>query len=344
MEISKRIYLIVLIILLPITFAADILFGSVSIPFSIFSDILQYNTIPETWHIIITELRIPRAITALITGMALPVSGLLMQTFFRNPLAGPYVLGISTGASLGVAIFSLGGGLGTYAIITGLGIGTSWGMIIAACIGSLAVMFIIVSLSPKVRDTASLLIIGIMLGSITSAVVSVLQYFSNPLEIQEFLMWTFGNFSGLDWTEISIMLGIIIPMLAISFAMQKSLNALLLGENYARGLGVNIKRLRFGIIISASLLAGVITAFTGPIGFVGMAVPHIARTVFKTTNHSILIATSALIGAHLVLLCDIISQLPGYQSTIPINTVTALFGAPIVIFVIFKSRKSQLQY
>ncbi|MFO7867908.1 MAG: iron ABC transporter permease, partial [Bacteroidales bacterium] len=296
------------------------------------------------WHIIITELRIPRAITALITGMALPVSGLLMQTFFRNPLAGPYVLGISTGASLGVAIFSLGGGLGTYAIISGLGIGTSWGMIIAACIGSLAVMFMIVSISPKVRDTASLLIIGIMLGSITSAVVSVLQYFSNPNEIQEFLMWTFGNFSGLSHTEIGIMIGIIIPMLAISFAMQKSLNALLLGENYARGLGVNITRLRYGIIITASLLAGVITAFTGPIGFVGMAVPHIARTIFKTTNHAILIATSALIGAHLVLLCDIISQLPGYQSTIPINTVTALFGAPIVIFVIFKSRKSQLSY
>ncbi|MFW5851648.1 MAG: iron chelate uptake ABC transporter family permease subunit, partial [Bacteroidota bacterium] len=217
MEISKKIYLIILILLLPITFAADILFGSVSIPFSVFSDIFQHNTIPETWQIIITELRLPRAITALITGMALPISGLLMQTFFRNPLAGPYVLGISTGASLGVAIFSLGGGLETYAIISGLGVSSSWGMIVAACIGSLAVMFMIVSISPKVRDTASLLIIGIMLGSITSAVVSVLQYFSNPNEIQEFLMWTFGNFSGLSYTEIGIMIGIIMPMLAISF-------------------------------------------------------------------------------------------------------------------------------
>jgi len=341
---KNNIYILLFLLLLPICFTADILFGSVHIPFDTFIDFISGNTIKESRLNIITELRFPRAIVALLTGLALPVSGLLMQTFFRNPLAGPYVLGISTGASLGVAIFSLTGGVGAIAIVSGLGLGASWGIILSACLGSLLVMFIIVSIAPKVFDTASLLIIGIMLGSITSAIVSVLQYFANPEEVQAFILWTFGSFAGLGWTEIKIMLIFIIPALLISLSMQKSLNALLLGENYARGLGVNIRRLRYGIIIAASLLAGIITAFTGPIGFVGMAVPHIARMIFKTTNHKILIIGSAIIGANLLLISDVISQMPGFQTTIPINTVTAIFGAPVVIFVIFKGRKSSLQY
>jgi len=341
---KKTGYFILLILLVPVCFIADVLFGSTHIPFSVFIDVIRGVEVSDTWRVIITELRMPRAFVAVFVGMALPVSGLLMQTFFRNPLAGPYVLGISTGASLGVALFSLGGGLGMIAVVSSLGFASSWGLILAACVGALAVMMIIVVIAPKVYDTTSLLIIGIMLGSVTSAVVSVLQFFSNPNEVHAFLMWTFGSFAGLGWTEIMIMACFILPLVGFSFVLQKSLNALLLGENYARGLGVRISALRFGIIAIASLLAGVVTAFTGPIGFVGMAIPHIARMVFKTTNHKILIAASVLIGSNLVLLCDMISQLPGYQSTLPINTVTAMFGAPIVIFVIFKGRRSRLQY
>lgn len=341
---KHNLYILILLLILPISFTLDILFGSVAIPFSDFIAVVSGNSISETHSLIITDLRIPRALVALLAGLALPVSGLLMQTFFRNPLAGPYVLGISTGASLGVAIFSLGGGVGGIAIASGLGLSSHWGIITAACVGSLSVMLIIVAIAPKVYDTASLLIIGIMLGSITSAVVSVLQYFSNPNEVHAFLLWTFGSFSGLSMKEIAILAGFVIPILLICLAMQKALNALLLGENYARGLGVNITRLRYGIIITASLLAGIVTAFTGPIGFVGMAVPHIARMICKTTNHKTLLLASALIGANLLLLCDMISQLPGHQSTLPINTVTAMFGAPIVIMVILRGRKNQLHY
>lgn len=341
---NKTRYFIILLILVPVCFSADILLGSTHIPFSIFVDMLRGIEIDETWRIIITELRLPRAIVAVFVGIALPISGLLMQTFFRNPLADPYVLGISTGASLGVALFSLGGGLGMVAIISNFGFASSWGLIIAACLGALMVMLLVVTIAPKVYDTTSLLIIGIMLGSVTSAVVSVLQFFSNPNELHAFLMWTFGSFSGLGWTEIIIMACFIVPLLIISFTMQKPLNALLLGENYAQGLGVRISMLRFQIIIVASLLAGVVTAFTGPIGFIGIAVPHIARMVFKTTNHKTLIAASILIGCNLLLLCDMISQFPGFQSSLPINTVTAMFGSPIVVFVILKGRKSRLHY
>ncbi len=343
MQKANSLYILLLIICLPITFVADIIFGSVHIPIDVFFDILQNAEVKESSKAIITELRLPRAIVALLTGLALPIAGLMMQTFFRNPLAGPYVLGVSTGASLGVAIFSLSSGFGAAAIISGLGLSASWGLIIAAFSGAFLVMMGIVAIAPKVQDNSSLLIIGMMLGSVTSAVVSILQYFSNPQEIHAFILWTFGSFSGLKWNEISIMATIIIPALLLSFSMQKPLDALLLGENYARGLGVNIKKLRYGILISASLLAGIITAFTGPIAFVGIAVPHIARMIFKTTSHKTLIVGSALIGANLVLICDLLSQMPGMQTTLPINTVTAIFGAPIVILTILKSRNSRTQ-
>ncbi len=295
-------YLVILALCLPISFAADIVFGSVYIPLRDIVHTIFSSTTQQNYAAIVLEIRLPRVIVACITGIALPISGLLMQTFFRNPLAGPDVLGISTGASLGVAIFSLAGGVGSIAIITSTNILSSWGYILAAGIGSCIIMIIIAAITPKVRDTASLLIIGIMFSSITSAIVSILQYFSNPQQIHEFLLWTFGSFSGIQKQQIWYMLYILIPILSYTFFIQKSLNALLIGENYARSMGVNIPFLRISIVISASLLAGIVTAYTGPIGFVGMAVPHIARMIFKTANHKILLIGSALIGAHILMI------------------------------------------
>jgi iron complex transport system permease protein len=341
---KNQIITYVFLSMLPILFIADIILGSVDIPLSIFHDILLHKNIDSIWYNIIFEMRLPRATVAIITGIALPISGLLMQTLFRNPLADPYVLGISTGASLGVAVFSLTGGVAASSLLGGLGLFGSLGTVLSAFIGSSLVMIIIVYVAPKVYDAASLLIIGIMLGSITSAVVSVLQYFANPQEVHAFILWTFGSFSGIRWNEIIIIIACLIPCLFIIFVYHKSLNALLLGDNYARGLGIKIKSLRLIIIICASILASILTAFTGPIGFIGMTVPHMARYIFKTTNHKILIIQSALIGANLMLICDIISQMPGYESTLPINTVTAIFGAPVVIFVIYSGRKSRIQY
>jgi iron complex transport system permease protein len=266
-----------------------------------------------------------------------------MQTFFRNPLAGPDILGVSTGASLGVALFSLAGGFGGILASQNFTVLSGFGAIACAAAGAMLIMMLILIVAPKMHDTSTLLIIGIMFSSITSAIVSILQYISNPQEIQQFLLWTFGSFSGISLAHIGIMASIVIPALLITFGMQKSLNALLLGENYARGLGVSIKQLRFKTLLMASFLAAVITAFTGPIGFVGMAIPHIARLVFKTANHKILIPASALIGANLVLACDLISQMPGFDTALPINVVTSIVCAPVVIFVIFSSRKFQRQ-
>lgn len=332
----NRIHSIGLLILIPVFFILDLLFGSVLIPIDAFKEILLGNDTSSLWHSIIIEMRLPRAIAALLTGMALPVSGLLMQTLFRNPLADPYVLGVSTGGSLGVALFSLAGGISTGLLASVSG---SLGIALSALIGSTFVILIIVILAPKVKDTASLLIIGIMFGSVTSAIVSILQYYSNPDEVHAFVLWTMGSFSKITTTELIIMATFLIPALLISLLIHKPLDALLLGENYAQGLGVKTQRMRFIMILISALLAGIVTAFAGPIGFIGMTVPHIARFVFRTSEHKSLIVYSLLIGANLTLLCDLLSQMPGFHTTLPINTVTALFGAPIVILVIYTGQK-----
>lgn len=332
----NRIHSIGLLILIPVFFILDLLFGSVLIPIDAFKEILLGNDTSSLWHSIIIEMRLPRAIAALLTGMALPVAGLLMQTLFRNPLADPYVLGVSTGGSLGVALFSLAGGISTGLLASVSG---SFGIALSALIGSAFVILIIVILAPKVKDTASLLIIGIMFGSVTSAIVSILQYYSNPDEVHAFVLWTMGSFSKITTTELIIMATFLIPALLISLLIHKPLDALLLGENYAQGLGVKTQRMRFIMILISALLAGIVTAFAGPIGFIGMTVPHIARFVFRTSEHKSLIINSLLIGANLTLLCDLLSQMPGFHTTLPINTVTALFGAPIVILVIYTGQK-----
>lgn len=335
MSSKQHIAFIILLVLIPICFVCDLLLGSILIPFDSFLDIVCGTNSNPLWQDIILNLRLPKAIAAVLVGVALPVSGLLMQTMFRNPLADPYVLGVSTGASLGVALFSLAGGI-VGGILSSM-IGTI-GIAVSALIGATIVILIILVIAPKVTDAASLLIIGIMFGSIAAAIVSVLQYFSNPSEIHSFVLWTMGSLANIDYLQLAIIGICVLPAVFCAYVLHKPLDALLLGEKYAYGLGVHIARIRFCVIAISAVLAGIVTAFAGPIGFIGMTVPHIARFVFKTSQHKILILSSAVIGINLMLICDLLSQMPGMQTMLPINTVTAIFGAPIVIFVIFKSR------
>ncbi|MBT4400753.1 MAG: iron ABC transporter permease, partial [Bacteroidetes bacterium] len=265
----------------------------------------------------------------------------MMQTLFRNPLAGPFVLGISSGASLGVAIFVMAAGIGGLSII-GMPFVGSLGLVGASMLGSVLVMMLVIAVSVRVNDSVSILIIGIMFGSITGAIVSVLEYFSDPDTVHSFLVWTFGSISGVTWNQFVIFAPIVVTGILFTLFMQKPLNALLLGENYARGIGVDVKRSRLWIILLTSVIAGGLTAFTGPIAFIGVAVPHLARNLLKSSDHRILIPATICIGSILMLCCDIISQMPGSNQVLPINSVTALFGAPVVIWVITRRKRRSL--
>ncbi|MFT5970319.1 MAG: iron complex transport system permease protein [Flavobacteriales bacterium] len=311
------------------------MYGSVSIPFSEVLDFLVGNEILKSHAIILQEFRIPKAITAISAGAALSVSGLLMQTLFRNPLAGPFVLGISSGASLGVAILVMAGSLlgGVTAFLGDFAIA---GM---AIIGAGLVTTIVMLVARKINDSVSLLIIGLMFGSATGALVSILQYFSQPELIQAFVVWTFGSLGGLGADQIWIFAPILIVGIGISLFCQKPLDNLLLGESYAKALGVNVKQTRYLVVIATSILAGGITAFCGPISFIGLAIPHIARAILKTSQHKKLLPACLLLGSTLLLICDLIAQVPGQDNTLPINAITALFGAPVVIWVILGNRK-----
>lgn len=280
---------------------------------------------------IILNFRLPKAITAILAGASLSVAGLMMQTLFRNPLADPYILGVSSGASLGVALVMMAASILPVAFVS-----SGWALIVAAIVGASVVLVLVVGVSFKVNNAVTLLIVGIMFGSIAGSLVSVLQNFSNPDAIKLFVMWTFGSLSAVTWNYMQVLLPVVIVGVGMAFFLQKRLDGLLLGENYARGLGVSIPKTRFLIVISTGLLAGGITAFTGPIAFVGVAIPHIARGLFRTSTHKILIPASVVCGASLLLICDIITQIPTY--TLPINTVSALFGAPIIIWIILKRR------
>ena len=318
--------------LLVVLFVADISFGSVYIPFGdVLSILFGGEGERSSWTQIVLDFRVPRAITALIVGGGLSVCGLQMQVLFRNPLAGPFVLGISSGASLGVALV----------VLTGIGIGLSFMspviIALAAAIGSALVFILVIAVSAKVRDSTTLLIFGLMFGSATGAIVSVLQYFSKAEDIQIYLLWTFGSLGGVTYEDLQLLIPLVLLGLVIGFLMIKSLNALLLGETYASSLGVNVKRSRLGIIISASILAGSITAFCGPIAFIGIAIPHLTRILLPTSNHQVVYPVTIITGAIALIACDIISQLPGSQLVLPINAVTALVGAPVVIWIVLKS-------
>jgi len=320
---------------LVILFVVSLGIGSVSIPIGDIINVLTGGAASKnTWTNIIINFRLPKSITALLVGAGLSVSGLQMQTFFRNPLAGPFVLGISSGASLGVAL----------AIMAGVSLGivssalSSWYLVIAATLGASLVLLLVVAVSIRIKDSMSLLIIGLMFGSVTGAVVSVLQYFSSAQNIQAYLVWTFGSLGGMNPQELMIFIPVVLAGILIAFVLAKSLNALLLGENYAQSMGLNINSVRLWVILSTSLLAGGITAFTGPIAFIGIAVPHLSRMLFNTSDHRLLIPLTCLVGAILMLVCDMIAQVPGSEHLLPINAITSMFGAPVVIWLILRKK------
>lgn len=328
---------IILFISLFILFTVDIIIGSVKIPVSeIWKSIISDYTLRPEWSIIIHDFRLPRAIVAVFTGMALAVSGLGMQTYFRNPLAGPYVLGISAGASLGVALLVMGMSLVTLQIGSGL---SQWYIVIAAWIGAGFVMLLILVVSAKINDNTTILILGILFGSITLAFVSILQYFSSETELKTFIIWTLGSLGNVTHEQLKVMLPGITAGIILAFLSIKSLNLLLLGEQYAKTMGVNIQISRLMIFISTSILAGTVTAFCGPIGFIGIVVPHIARMIFLSSDHRILLPGSLILGAVVMVISDIISQLPGSQQILPINSVTSVLGVPVVIWIILRKQR-----
>lgn len=328
----------VLSILLVFCFFANISLGSVYIPIKdVYNSLLGHATEQETWQHIIQNYRLPKAITAILVGSGLGISGLLMQTLFRNPLAGPFVLGISSGASLGVALVILGSSI--FGGVFSLFLISKWSIVIAASLGSFLVLMAVLMVSLKVRDTMAILIIGLMFASITAAIVNVLSYFGSAQQLQQYIFWGFGSLGNLSWDELLIFFSIYCLGILISLASIKSLNTMLLGENYAKSLGLNIKRSRFAIIIATSLLAGTITAFAGPIAFIGLAIPHLTRQVFNTSNHKILLPAVFLIGAIVMLICDSIAQVPNSDYTLPINAITSLVGAPVVIWLLVRKRK-----
>jgi len=341
--ISPKVRLAGLLLLLLLAFLLDISVGSVKIPlrdvFRILFSSSSSSSIEDTWRFIVEKIRVPKACTAVLAGCGLSVSGLQMQTLFRNPLADPAVLGITAGASLGVAMVMLtGGSIATLFAIRELGVSGSLLITVAACLGAGVVMILVLLLSGRLRDNVLMLIIGIMIGSITTSVISIWQYFSSPEEVKDYLLWLFGSLGGVTGGQLLILGTVTILGLIIAWLSSKMLDALLLGENYARSMGLNPQRARLIIICSSSLLAGSITAFCGPIGFVGIAVPHITRQLFRTSSHRILVPACCLIGTLLLLLCDVLSQLPGNQTVLPINIITALIGAPIVITLLLRQK------
>ena len=319
-------------------FLVNLSLGSVSIPLKeVFKSLTGGVTSKETWNYIIVNYRLPKAIAAILVGMGLSISGLLMQTLFRNPLAGPYVLGLSSGASLGVATVILGAAFLPQSLAAIML--SSYGVVFASSLGSFLVLMAVLAVSYRLRDTMAILIVGLMFGSLTSALVGTLTYFSTAEQLQKFTFWSLGNLGNLSWTSIGILFLCVLLGLFLSLFSIKPLNALLLGENYARSLGLNYKTTRLIIIFATSILAGSITAFAGPIAFIGLAVPHIAKLVFQTSNHTILFWSTLLFGASIMLVCDSISQVPGGDITLPINAVTSVFGAPIVIWLLVRKRK-----
>lgn len=329
---------LILLLVLVFCFILNLSLGSVSISFSdtlhaIFGGKLENSS----YEYIIWNYRIPKALTAILVGSGLSLSGLLMQTLFRNPLAGPFVLGISSGASLGAAMLIMGASL--FSGVMAFGLVNDVALAIASSIGSFLVLLAVLAVAIKIKDTMALLIIGLMFGSITAAIVSVLSYFTNAEKLQQFIYWSFGSIGNLSWEQLfllCIMIGIGVFLSILSI---KSLNGYLLGENYAQSLGVNLKKSRYIIIIATGLLAGSITAFAGPIAFIGLAVPHLTRQIFNTTDHKILVPAVLIYGGIILLLCDIVAQLPGSANVLPINAITSIIGAPVVIWLLMRRKK-----
>lgn len=332
-------YMLLLVVANILFLILNLLLGSVSIPVGSVIDILfNGSSGSEIWDNIIFKSRLPQAITAILAGAGLAISGLQMQTVFNNPLAGPSVLGISNGASLGVAfVVLLSGSLGGVAL-SHLGIMGEVAMTIAAIIGSLSVMALILYASQKIRGSVTLLIIGVMIGYVASAVIGVLKFFSVEEDIKAYVIWGLGSFSRVSGDHLNTFVIIMCVLLPLSFLQTKTLNLLLLGESYARNLGLNIRSARFMVIGCSGVLTAIVTAYCGPIIFLGLAVPHLCRAMFKTSDHRRLMPASMLAGSALALVCSVIARMPGFEGALPVNSVTALIGAPVVVSVLFKRR------
>ena len=334
-------YMLLIMASIFLFFFLNLVLGSVSIPLRAVWNIL-WGTGNESviWQNIIWKSRVPQALTALVAGLS--VSGLQMQTVFRNPLAGPSVLGISSGASMGVAfVVLLSGSLGGVAL-SKLGFMGEIALTIAAIAGSLSIMALIVFVSQKVRGNVTLLIIGVMIGYIANAVIGVLKFFSVEEDIRAYVIWGLGSFARVSGDQMTLFICIMVVLLPLSFLLVKTLNLLLLGDAYARNLGLNIKRARLLVITCSGVLVAIVTAYCGPIIFLGLAVPHLCRGMFRTSDHRILMPASLLAGASLALVCNLIARMPGFEGALPVNSVTALVGAPVVMSVLFNRRRNEM--
>ena len=331
--------LIILVVLILILLILNLLLGSVKIPVSDTLRILFGDNSNEIFSNIILKSRLPQALVAIVAGAGLAVSGLQMQTIFRNPLAGPSVLGISSGASLGVAMVVLVSSSVAGVSLSRIGYAGDAAISVAAIIGSLAVMALIVYVARKVKGNVTLLIIGVMIGYLVTAIVGVLKFFSSEEDVKAYVVWGLGSFARVSGDQMLLFVTMMILLLPFSFLLIKSLNLMLLGDDYAKNLGLNVSKSRTLVILNSGVLVAIVTAYCGPIMFIGLAVPHLCRAIFRTSDHKILVPGTMLTGAVLALICSLVARMPGFEGALPVNSVTALIGAPIIASVIFRRRK-----
>ena len=333
---------IILTAALAVLLVVNLLLGTVSIPITEILTILTGGEASEVATNIVLQSRLPQALTAIVAGAGLAVSGLQMQTVFRNPLAGPSVLGISNGSALGVAfVVLLSGRLGGVAL-SRLGYLGEAAMSVAAILGALAVMLLILWVSGRVKGNVTLLIIGVMIGYLANAIIGVLKFLSPEEDVKAFVVWGLGSFSRVSGDEMLLFVCLMCVLLPLACLLVKPMNLMLLGERYAANLGLNIRRARMLVIISSGVLVAIVTAYCGPIMFIGLAVPHLARAVFRTSDHRVLMPATALCGAVLALLCNFVARMPGFEGALPVNSVTALVGAPVIAAVLFGRRKNDI--
>ncbi|MBQ9202262.1 MAG: iron ABC transporter permease [Bacteroidales bacterium] len=325
-------------------FVLNLMLGTVPIPVrEILKALAGDESVPVVWRNIVLSSRVPQALTATVAGAGLAVSGLQMQTVFRNPLAGPSVLGISNGASLGVAfVVLLSGSLGGVAL-SRLGYLGDVAMSLAAIVGALSVMALIMYVSQKVKGNVTLLIIGVMIGYLANAVIGVLKFFSAEEDVKAFVVWGLGSFSRVSGDQMLLFVSLMLVLLPLSMLLVKTMNLLLLGDDYARNLGLNLRRARLLVIGSSGILVAIVTAYCGPIMFIGLAVPHLCRAMMRSSDHRLLMPGTMLLGAALALLCNLVARMPGFEGALPVNSVTALIGAPVIASVLFRKRKENVQ-
>ena len=338
----KGVKMLLLVAAIAVLLVVNVLIGTVHIPLGDVVSILTGGTSDEIWTNIVLKSRLPQALTAVVAGAALAVSGLQMQTVFRNPLAGPSVLGISNGAALGVACVVLVSGQWGGVALSRMGYLGDAAMTVAAIVGALAVLMLITWIAVRVKGNVTLLIIGVMIGYLANAIIGVLKFLSPEEDVKAFVVWGLGSFSRVSGEETVLFVVMTAILLPLAFLLVKPMNLLLLGDRYAANLGLNIRRSRMMVIASSGVLVALVTAYCGPIMFIGLAVPHLARALFRTSDHRTLMPATMLCGAALALLCNLIARMPGFEGALPVNSVTALVGAPIIGMVIFRRRKSDL--